>query len=608
MPPRYPALYQINTRVWLTELSRGRQRRATLDDIPDEELDRLAALGFDWIWMLSVWQTGPAAREVSRRDPDLRREFLATLPDLREEDIAGSGFAIAAYTVHEGLGGDGALARLRRRLKDRGLKLMLDFVPNHLGLDHPWVEIHPERFVAGTEADLQRAPHDYARVKCADGDLILASGRDPNFPGWSDTLQLDYSNPDTQEMMLAELLKVAGQCDGVRCDMAMLLLPDVFERTWGRRPAPFWPRATEQVRQCVPGFCFMAEVYWDLEWTLQQQGFDYAYDKRLYDRLRDRRAGPVRGHLLADLRYQDKLARFLENHDEPRAAAVFPREVHEAAGVITFLSPGLRFFHQGQLDGRTRRVPAHLERAPAEAVDAGLREFYARLLAVLRMAPSRSPSATIPAPVMLRVTGGAYTDEATGSNVSMGASDAMTAVLANIAAGSAVSGVQMTPLTSMAQAMALHMAGGMTSANIATANAAVGAYFVVDDILYTPPMNPLVAGSGSTAAQGMVNYGMTLAAMSQYAKNVGMPASSTLVTYLMADASDGTMDGSASGSQIMMGGTMMGGAMMQRNAGTSGLAGAMSDFLGSGMNQSGVPPANMSALMRKLMSADGQMH
>jgi hypothetical protein len=211
-------------------------------------------------------------------------------------------------------------------------------------------------------------------------------------------------------------------------------------------------------------------------------------------------------------------------------------------------------------------------------------------------------------PVMLRLVGGTYTDEATGSNMSMAASDAMTAVLANVAAGSIVSGVQMTPLTSMAQAIAVHMAGGMSSANIATANAAVGAYFMVDDILYTPPMNPLVAGSGVAAAQSMMNYGMALAAMSQYARNVRMPVSSSLVTNMMADASDGTMDGFASGSQIMMGGTMMGGAMMQSNAGTSGLAGAMSDFLGSGMNQSGVTSANMSALMQKLMSTNGHMH
>jgi len=91
----------------------------------------------------------------------------------------------------------------------------------------------------------------------------------------------------------------------------------------------------------------MAEVYWDLEWTLQQQGFDYCYDKRLYDRLRDGHAAPIRGHLLAGLDYQDKLVRFLENHDEPRGASEFSWPQHRAAAIITYFSPGLRFFHQG---------------------------------------------------------------------------------------------------------------------------------------------------------------------------------------------------------------------------------------------------------------------
>ncbi|MBL8795230.1 MAG: alpha-amylase [Planctomycetia bacterium] len=382
--PRYPSLYQINTRVWLTALSKSLGRRATLDDIPDAELDRLAALGFDWVWLLSVWQTGLAAQRLSRTRPEWRHEFQETLPDLRDEDIPGSGFAITGYTVHEQLGGDAALARLRERLRARGLRLMLDFVPNHMAPDHPWVESHPEYFIAGTELDLARAPQNYTWVKRQRGDLLLAHGRDPYFPGWPDTLQLNYANPATQAAMLGELTRIAGQCDGVRCDLAMLVLPDVFERTWGQRPEPFWPRATQQVRQRVPGFTFMAEVYWDLEWRLQQEGFDYAYDKRLYDRLRDGQAHPVRDHFRAGLDYQDKLARFLENHDEPRAAATFSAGIHEAAAVATFLSPGLRFFHQGQLEGRLKRISPHLGRAPDEPVNAALARFYDRLLAVLR--------------------------------------------------------------------------------------------------------------------------------------------------------------------------------------------------------------------------------
>ncbi|HSB11878.1 MAG TPA: alpha-amylase family glycosyl hydrolase [Blastocatellia bacterium] len=380
----YPSLYQINTRVLLTDICRVLNRPATLDDIPDEELDRVAAMGFDWVWLMSVWQTGLAGQQFSRSDPELRREFEETLPDLREEDIAGSGFAITDYVVHRDLGGDGALARLRERLGKRGLRLMLDFVANHTALDHPWVEDHPEYYVTATEADLARAPQNYLQVKRVSGDLVLAHGRDPCFPGWSDTLQLNYGNPALQEAMIAELRKIARQCDGVRCDMAMLMLPEVFERTWGIHAPPFWPPATSSVREIFPGFTFMAEVYWDLEWTIQQQGFDYAYDKRLYDRLRDGQARPIREHLQAGLHYQNKLVRFLENHDEARAAATFSPEVHRAAAVVTFLSPGLRFFHQGQLEGRTRHVSPHLRRAPSEPVDLNLQLFYEQLLGVLR--------------------------------------------------------------------------------------------------------------------------------------------------------------------------------------------------------------------------------
>ncbi len=387
--PRYPSLYQINTRVWLTDLSQGLGRRATLDDILDAELDRLAEMGFDWIWFLSVWQTGLGAQRVSRTNPEWRREFQETLPDLRDEDIPGSGFAITGYTVNRELGGDAALDRLRKRLSKRGLRLLLDFVPNHMGLDHPWIEDHPDYFIQGTERDLARAPQNYTWVKRKRGDLLLAHGRDPYFPGWPDTLQLNYANPATQEAMIGELRRIAGQCDGVRCDMAMLVLPEVFERTWGQRAPLFWPTATQRVRELVPGFCFMAEVYWDLEWTLQQQGFDYAYDKRLYDRLREGHARPVREHFHAGLDYQNKLARFLENHDEPRAAATFSPGVHQAAAVITFLSPGLRFFHQGQFEGRKKRISPHLGRAPKEPLDQQMKQFYDRLLGVLRQPTMR---------------------------------------------------------------------------------------------------------------------------------------------------------------------------------------------------------------------------
>ncbi|HVJ81536.1 MAG TPA: alpha-amylase family glycosyl hydrolase [Planctomycetia bacterium] len=390
-PPAHPALYQINTRVWLNELGTALGRPATLDDIPDAALDAFAAHGLDWIWFLSVWTTGEAGRRVSRENPEWRREFEETLPDLREEDIAGSGFAICAYKPAAELGGLRALARLRKRLNDRGMRLMLDFVPNHVALDHPWVKSHPEFFIAGTEDDLAREPHNFVRLaqKGKEVDRILAYGRDPYFPGWPDTLQLNYAEPALQSAMIAVLKEIAARCDGVRCDMAMLLLSEVFERTWGRRAESFWPRAIEAIRAEHPGFTFLAEVYWDLEWTLQQQGFDCTYDKRLYDRLREGNARPVREHLLADPEFQRRSARFHENHDEPRAAAVFPLDQHRAAAVVAFLAPGLRFFHQGQFQGRRQRISPHLRRGPLEPADTEIGPFYGRLLAALREPSAR---------------------------------------------------------------------------------------------------------------------------------------------------------------------------------------------------------------------------
>jgi len=380
----FPLLVQVNTRVYLTDLSHKLNRKTTLDDIPDSEIDKLAESGFDWIWFLSVWQTGKVGKEVSRQNPEWRKEFNETLPDLEDKDIAGSGFAITSYTISEKLGGEATLLRLRDRLRKKGMKLMLDFVPNHTAIDHPWVLSNTDFYIKASESDLEKAPANFTKVKLESEEIILAHGRDPFFPGWPDTLQLNYGNALLQETMIGELVKIARLCDGVRCDMAMLIIPEVFEKTWGIPCNSFWPQAISKVRDKYPDFCFVAEVYWDMEWTLLQQGFDYTYDKRLYDRLKEGHPKPLRDHLFAALDYQSKMARFLENHDEQRVAAEFPVEKHKAAAVITFLIPGLRFFHHGQYIGKKLRISPHLVRAPLETINEELETFYNKLFNILR--------------------------------------------------------------------------------------------------------------------------------------------------------------------------------------------------------------------------------
>ncbi len=383
-----PSLYQLNTRVYLSTIG----RTATLDQIPDAFLDRLAQQGFDWLWLLGVWTLGPTSCEISRAKADWRREYREALPDLTDADITGSPFAICAYKVDPVLGGDDALKRLRERLGARGIKLLLDFVPNHVGLDHPWISEHPEYFISGTKELVTLDPSRWCHLP---GGQVFAYGRDPNYPGWPDTLQLNYYNPDLRSAMREEIRSVATRCDGIRCDMAMLLEPEIFHRTWGdiiraqlADLPPFWPEAIRATKELAPHFLFMAEVYWDYEYKLQQHGFDYTYDKTLYDRILHRDGAYLRGHLIAPLTYQGKMVRFLENHDEARIAAKLSPNEHRAAAVLSFLSPGLRFFHHGQLQGNRIRIPVHLSRGPVEKPLPEVEEIYRGLLPIIQ-----SPSA-----------------------------------------------------------------------------------------------------------------------------------------------------------------------------------------------------------------------
>jgi hypothetical protein len=384
--PRHPLVYEINTRVWLRELSARHRRTVTLATVPAEEVARLGALGFDAVWLMGVWTTGAEAVWIARRDPSLRAAYASALPDLAPADIVGSPYAIARYEVAEEIGGPGGLQVLRARLASLGIRVLLDFVPNHVARDHPLPREAPGACVLGSEDDLARDPASFYRAR---GGAIVAHGRDPYFPAWTDTAQINYASAAGREAMLGVLLGIAGQCDGVRCDMAMLLLPDVFARTWAGRLGPdpvatsFWAEAIPQVLARHPRFLFLAEAYWGLEDRLRADGFHFTYDKALYDALLHGDAAGVRRHLARPAADQERCARFIENHDEERAAAAFgPRS--RAAAVLTFAAPGLRLFHEGQLEGRRVRVPVQLVRRPEEAVDADLSAFYDRLLAVLQ--------------------------------------------------------------------------------------------------------------------------------------------------------------------------------------------------------------------------------
>ena len=376
-----PTIYEINAAPWLQRLGREFGRPIGLGDVPGSEWDALAELPVDAVWLMGVWQRSPIGRAAALAMPELLAAYRAALPDVREDDVLGSPYCVRDYVVDERFGGPRGLAAAREQLAQRGLGLILDYVPNHVAADHPWAADRPQCFVAGTEEDLARDPEAFMRV----GGAVYAKGRDPYFPPWQDVLQLNAFSPALRQAAAETLAAIAAQCDGMRCDMAMLMTNEVFARTWGERAgqapeAEYWPPLIAACKQTHPGFLFMAEVYWDMEWTLQQQGFDLCYDKRLYDRLLHDPPESVRGHLRADAGYQRKLIRFIENHDEPRAAVSFESARGRAAAVVMSTLQGARLYHDGQLDGCRTHLPIQLGRGPDEPPDRSLREFYRRLL------------------------------------------------------------------------------------------------------------------------------------------------------------------------------------------------------------------------------------
>jgi hypothetical protein len=381
--PSRPVVYEVDTVSWLSELEHRVGTDLTLACVPARVWDELAPAGADAVWLMGVWERSPAGLAVAQHDAGLQEAFRAALPDLTPEDVAGSPYCVRRYVVDERLGGPAALVTARAQLARRGLRLILDYVPNHVAPDHPAVTAHPDWFVNGTASDAAAAPESWFDA----GGRVLAHGRDPYFPPWPDVVQLDAFRQEVREATVAVLGDILDQCDGVRCDMAMLLTNDVFGKTWGEHagaaPAEdFWPEVIGKVRNRHPDAVLIAEAYWDMEWTLQQQGFDFCYDKRLYDRLVHGDADAVRMHLRAGEDFQARLLRFIENHDEPRAAASLPDGRDRAAAVAVATLPGATLWHEGQLEGRHVQMPVFLSRRPDERADHELIRFYRRLIAV----------------------------------------------------------------------------------------------------------------------------------------------------------------------------------------------------------------------------------
>jgi glycosidase len=379
----HPHLYEVNTWAWLEELSVRFGRKIALRDVPDSEWDELARLGFDFIWLMGIWERSPAGRRFFQTDVASFASFDQALPGWKLSRIVGSPYSVRRYLPDIRIGPYSDLDDVREKLHARRMGLILDFVPNHTAQDNPWTSEHPEYYVRGSQLDFRRDPSAFHLSDFSGEPVLLAHGRDPYFPPWRDVVQLNYFEPAASAAMLGELLEIAKHCDGVRCDMAMLVFNDIFAHTWGPLLAGRTPPAREfwaEAVSAVPNFLWLAEVYWNCEGRCHELGFNFTYDKGLYDALREGRIGEVHERLSADIPFQNRAARFLENHDEARSAAVFGAPEREAVVTLVATLPGMRFYHHGQLDGRKIHLPVPLAVAAPEKPDVETRAFYERIL------------------------------------------------------------------------------------------------------------------------------------------------------------------------------------------------------------------------------------
>jgi hypothetical protein len=292
-----PHLYQINTYAWLEGLSAKLGRTLHLSDVPDSEWDAIAQMGFDIVWLMGVWQRSPISRELDlEKLPQRAATYNQILPGWTAEDVAGSPYSVRQYEPDPRFGSWQDIDFARNKLHQRNMALFLDFVGNHTALDHPWIDAHPEYYVQGTKEQFDKDPGSFREVDTAKGSVFIALGRDPYFPPWDDVAQLNHFSAEMRIAQLADLHKIAEHCDGVRCDMAMLQLIEIFEKIWrpfiGDTKAPlkeFWTDA----RAVAPDLVLLAEAYWGTEGRLIDLGFNFVYDKGLYDSVRDGNIGDI---------------------------------------------------------------------------------------------------------------------------------------------------------------------------------------------------------------------------------------------------------------------------------------------------------------------------
>ena len=415
-----------NVHVWLGQLSERHQRPiATLDAIPDVELDRLASWGFTGIWLIGLWERSRASARIKRM--------------MGDGEAVASAYSLEDYRVAADLGGDAAFAELKARAWRRGIRIATDMVPNHVGIDSRWVIEHPDWFISldrppfpsysfnGPDlCDDQRVgvyieDHYWDRSDAAvvfrrrdhwTGDeRFIYHGNDGTGMPWNDTAQLDYRKPEVREAVIQTILHVARQSPVIRFDAAMTLTKRHFHRLWfpepgsggdipsragqgmtraefdAAMPVEFWREVVDRVAAEAPDTLLLAEAFWLLEgYFVRTLGMHRVYNSAFMNMLRDERNADYRHLIRSTLEFDPRILKryvnFMSNPDERTALDQFGKD-GKYFGVATLMAtlPGLPMFGHGQAEGLAEKYGMEFYRARwAEQPDAELVRRHERQL------------------------------------------------------------------------------------------------------------------------------------------------------------------------------------------------------------------------------------
>jgi len=415
-----------NAHVWLDQLAREYRREVhRLDQIPDAELDRMAARGFTGLWLIGIWERSAASARIKQATGNT-------------EAIA-SAYALAGYRIADDLGGEAALEDLKERAGRRGIRLAGDMVPNHTGLDAGWVLDHPERFLGLDNCPYPAyrfdgpdlSPREDVSIRIEDGyydhrDAAVVFQRVDNRSGavryiyhgndgtsmpWNDTAQLDYLNPETREAVIGKVLEVARRFPVIRFDAAMVLARRHVRRLWhpepgagdaipsraehpmdaadfaAAMPREFWREVVERIESEAPGTLLLAEAFWMLEgYFVRTLGMHRVYNSAFMNMLRDEKNADFRASLRNVLEYDprilERFVNFLNNPDEQPAAVQFGKG-DKYFGICIMMStlPGLPLFGHGQVEGLSEKYGMEFRRAGSdESPDEGFIAHHERVV------------------------------------------------------------------------------------------------------------------------------------------------------------------------------------------------------------------------------------